>query len=142
MSIMFKDIKETKRQCKECGKSKLHNEFATASWKTLSDGTRKHYRRRYCQKCYYVRVNKRRYSEIKKWYYSYKSKISCTDCGYDRFPRALEFHHTNDNKKANVSDMIGDLYSIKTILKEIKKCIVLCVRCHAERHDTTNYQGV
>jgi hypothetical protein len=30
--------------------------------------------------------------------------------------------------------MIGDMFSKAAILKEMSKCIVLCVRCHAERH--------
>lgn len=132
--MLVKNIEPIKKTCKECGKEKLHEQFATASWKTLSDGTRKHYRRNYCHKCYYIRVNKKKYAELKKWYYEYKQTVKCYDCGYDRYPRALEFHHTHENKKANVSDMIGDLHSKETIMKEINKCIVLCVRCHAERH--------
>ena len=35
-------------------------------------------------------------------------------------------------KVANVSDMVYDMTSIKTILKEIRKCVALCVLCHAE----------
>lgn len=137
--MLFINIVENKKKCKGCGKYKLYEKFASASWKTLADGTRKHYRRKYCQKCYYIRVNKIKYGKLKKWYNEYKQNIKCSICGYDRFPRALEFHHTHNNKKANVSDMVGDLYSQKTILKEIKKCIVLCVLCHAEMHDTHNY---
>tara|TARA_Y100001951_G_C11049169_1_gene134606 strand:- start:65 stop:481 length:417 start_codon:yes stop_codon:yes gene_type:complete len=133
-----KDVKAIKKECKECGKMKLHDQFATASWKTLADGTRKHYRRRYCHKCYYKRVNKKKYLELKKWYNNYKQKQQCKDCGYDRYPRALEFHHTKNNKLHNVSDMIADLFSKTTIMKEIKKCIVLCVRCHAEKHYIAN----
>jgi len=136
MELTFKDIQVKKKTCKECGKHRLHEEFATASWKTLADGTRKHYRRRYCQKCYYIRINKRKYGELKKWYYKYKQTLECEHCGYNRKPRALEFHHTHNNKKANVSDMIGNKNSIETIMKEIKKCVVLCVLCHAEQHDS------
>ena len=132
--MIVSEITPINKTCKECGKERLHEEFATASWKTLSDGTRKHYRRRYCQKCYYVRINKRKYGELKKWYNEYKQTIECFECGYDRYPRALEFHHTHDNKKSNVSDMIGNLNSKQTIMAEINKCVVLCVRCHAEKH--------
>ena len=132
--MIVSEITKINKTCKECGKERLHEEFATASWKTLSDGTRKHYRRRYCQKCYYVRINKRKYGELKKWYNEYKQTIECFECGYDRYPRALEFHHTHDNKKSNVSDMIGNLNTKRTIMAEINKCVVLCVRCHAEKH--------
>tara|TARA_B100001094_G_scaffold208977_1_gene202892 strand:+ start:9818 stop:10216 length:399 start_codon:yes stop_codon:yes gene_type:complete len=132
--MLIKDIKPIKKECKDCGKMKLHEQFATASWRTLSDGTRKHYRRKSCSKCYYKSLNAKRRAELREWYLSIKNKQKCVDCGYDRYPRALEYHHTEDNKSHNVSDMIGDMFSKAAILKEMSKCIVLCVRCHAERH--------
>ena len=56
-------------------------------------------------------------------------------------PQAIEFHHVDPSTKvANVSDMAYDMFSIKTILKEIAKCVALCVLCHAEEthRDSTN----
>ena len=132
--MLVKNIEPIKKACKECGKEKLHEEFATASWKTLSDGTRKHYRRNYCSKCYYQTVNKKRRIKLRKWYLDIKEKQKCFGCGYDRYPRALEFHHNKNNKSHNVSDMVNEMFAKTTILKEMDKCIVLCVRCHAERH--------
>ena len=69
-----------------------------------------------------------------------KETLCCKVCGYskkthERFTtEALDFHHYRKNKKHNVGNMIRDGFSWKNILKEIKKCIVICCRCHAEVH--------
>ena len=49
-----------------------------------------------------------------------KSLISCFDCGEDN-PIVLEFDHVRGKKKANVSDMGNQSFSIETIQKEIDK---------------------
>ena len=139
--MIAQDIKEIKRKCKECGKLKLHEDFATASWKTLKSGERKHYRRPYCHHCYYLRVNKIKRDARVVWYKEIKLGISCDCCGYDRIPQALEFHHIDPSTKvANISDMVYDMISETAILKEIAKCVALCVLCHAEEthKDVTN----
>tara|TARA_R110002096_G_C14425924_1_gene709525 strand:- start:48 stop:545 length:498 start_codon:yes stop_codon:yes gene_type:complete len=137
--MIIKDVRPIKKQCKDCGKFKLHEEFATASWKTLKSGERKHYRRKSCHKCYYVSNNKPKRNKIVTWYKEVKMSLSCESCGYDRVPQAIEFHHVKPSTKVgNVSDMVYDMNSIKTILKEIKKCVALCVLCHAEE---THQQG-
>ena len=122
------------RKCVRCKKHKLNSDFATANNVTLLDGTVKNYLRRVCKVCYWNQKKERRL-KIREWYNNYKSKLKCCECGYDRYPRALEFHHIEHNKSFTVSDMTNG-HSIKSILKEIKKCIVLCVRCHAEFHSS------
>ena len=124
------------RKCVRCKKHKLNSDFATANNVTLLDGTVKNYLRRVCKVCYWNQKKERRL-KIREWYNNYKSKLKCCECGYDRYPRALEFHHIEHNKSFTVSDMTNG-HSIKSILKEIKKCIVLCVRCHAEFHSSDN----
>jgi len=47
----------------------------------------------------------------------------------------LTFHHDNGEKSGNVSDMVNRGYSINRIQKEIKKCKVLCLNCHAKFHN-------
>ena len=60
---------------------------------------------------------------------------------HDRFTTAaLDFHHHKKNKKHNVGNMIRDGYSWANILKEIKKCVVICCRCHAELHDSNRHK--
>ena len=58
-----------------------------------------------------------------------KSLISCVDCGEDNHI-VLEFDHVRGEKKANVSDMGNQSFSIQTIQKEIDKCEVRCANCH------------
>ncbi len=139
--MLIQEVRPIKKKCKTCGKHKLHEEFATASWRILKNGERKHYRRPHCHKCWYFKTTKPKRDAIVHWYKEIKLSLSCECCGYDRIPQAIEFHHVDPSTKvANVSDMVYNDYSIKTILKEIRKCVALCVLCHAEEthHDSTN----
>lgn len=71
-----------------------------------------------------------------------KLSTGCELCGYNRHPAVLTFDHKNpeekyrtkSGKKVHISDMIkGNRYSLKTILKEIEKCRILCFNCHMEQ---------
>jgi len=55
-------------------------------------------------------------------------------CG-EAEPCCLSYHHTDNNKTGNISDMVNRGYSITRIQKEIDKCIVLCLNCHAKLHN-------
>lgn len=70
-----------------------------------------------------------------------KMKRGCEVCGYRKHPSALTFDHINPEDKyrtktgniVHISDMVkGNRYSMKTVLKEIDKCRVLCFNCHME----------
>lgn len=55
----------------------------------------------------------------------------CLNCGYDKHPCILEFHHINPLEKSfNVSNNKTMKYSI--LLEEAKKCQLLCPNCHRE----------
>lgn len=61
-------------------------------------------------------------------------KNGCVDCGYSN-PNALDFHHINSvDKLFSISAGIGAEYSKSKLLREIKKCEVLCSNCHRIRH--------
>ncbi len=141
------------RDCKGCGVNYPIEIFPLADGKNNLDRNGQPYRRHLCgqdgNSCYHghkkdlpnsKRANQKRLKE-------YKEKCSCKVCGYsketnDRFSTwALEFHHHRKNKKHNVGNMIRDGYSWKNILKEIKKCVVICCRCHIELHDNTGHKG-
>ena len=63
-----------------------------------------------------------------------KTTSGCIDCGY-RHPAALHFHHKIPSEKlSRISIMISTNQSQKSIMEEIKKCVVLCANCHAVRH--------
>ncbi len=57
----------------------------------------------------------------------------CSNCGYNKCPAALDFHHTENNKEGNIHDFIKN-ESREKLLKEAKKCILLCANCHRELH--------
>ena len=56
----------------------------------------------------------------------------CSKCGYNRCIGALDFHHEGNKEKA-ISKLINN-NSREKILKETKKCILLCANCHRELH--------
>lgn len=62
---------------------------------------------------------------------AYKAAFGCTECGYNKHPVALQFHHKRGNKRANVSDLIRSDYAMTTIWTEIEKCVILCANCHS-----------
>jgi len=47
----------------------------------------------------------------------------------------LSYHHENDDKTGNISDMVNRGYGINRIQKEIDKCVILCLNCHAKLHN-------
>ena len=82
-----------------------------------------------------VRKWKKKYREkIKERITKYKLKKGCKICSYNKCPDALEFHHLDKDKKIFGISVQHFYYSWKKILKEIKKCILLCSNCHKELH--------
>jgi hypothetical protein len=64
---------------------------------------------------------------------AFKFKNPCP-CG-ETESYCLSFHHENDDKTGNISDMVNRGYGLTRIQKEIDKCIVLCLNCHAKLHN-------
>jgi transposase len=60
---------------------------------------------------------------------------SCILCGYDRQPRALEFHHVDPAQKAFALSRKGVTLSLQALRVEARKCVLLCSNCHAEVED-------
>jgi transposase-like protein len=56
----------------------------------------------------------------------------CRLCGYDRTPRALEFHHVDPTSKRFAIAHRGLSQGIDTLRAEAAKCVLLCSNCHAE----------
>lgn len=57
---------------------------------------------------------------------------ACAACGYDRCISALEFDHLDPSQKSyTISSSRNDM---PRALKEAEKCLLLCCRCHRERH--------
>lgn len=59
----------------------------------------------------------------------------CAICGYNKCITALVFHHVNPKDKKFSINMrnLTDKH-VDNIIKEVNKCILLCMNCHAETH--------
>ncbi len=89
----------------------------------------------------WAKDNPERYKELvrnanhKRWlkFQEFKKSLnlSCAKCGFKEHTCALDFHHKNPDEK---DFPIDAGYSMKKILAEIAKCIVLCANCHRIEH--------
>ncbi len=59
----------------------------------------------------------------------------CQICGYDKvkFLSAFSFHHRDPSQKE--FGISSSSKKIESLMAEVDKCDLLCVRCHAELHD-------
>ncbi len=151
---MSSSIKIKKRNCKGCKIDYPFEVFPLSRGIDYLDINGQPYRRHRCGKdgnsCYHghkkdlpneKRAKGKRLAELKE-----TLRCSIDGCGYSKkthnwfITAALDFHHPDKNKKHNVGNMIRDGYSWANILKEIKKCIVICCRCHAELHGSNRHK--
>ena len=59
----------------------------------------------------------------------------CVQCGYDRCPAGFDFHHINpEEKEFAIAVGIQRRRPFKKLVKEAKKCTLLCSNCHRELH--------
>lgn len=90
----------------------------------------------WCKDCVYV-------SQCQRWIDRKLKAIEllggeCQKCGYNKNYAALSFHHIDPSiKEYNWSKL--KLRSWKDIIKELKKCILLCNNCHAEVHNPNSF---
>ena len=56
----------------------------------------------------------------------------CKLCGYKKYIGALDFHHTNPKNKSFAVSVRGLSYGWNKILREVRKCTLLCKNCHTE----------
>jgi hypothetical protein len=59
---------------------------------------------------------------------------ACWECGYNKCWGALDFHHVYPEEKSFSLTMCEIQFSWERIFPEIKKCVLLCCRCHREVH--------
>lgn len=77
---------------------------------------------------------RKRRAERRAWFAEILSKLSCTRCD-ENHPAVLDFHHRDPSEKeGQIGEMLGNLKSKESILKEIDKCDVLCANCHRKHH--------
>lgn len=71
---------------------------------------------------------------MRKWFKHYKIGKMCSLCK-ENCPACLDFHHIRPDKKTrSVSRMVNKGWPKKRILREIRKCVVLCSNCHIKLH--------
>lgn len=127
------------KRCSKCKEEKNLSEFVKR--KASKDGMNHHCRK--CSRAYinqHYQNNKKYYNDkrrqyqkdIRVWYQEYKKTLVCNECGFNH-PAALDFHHKDDNKEQNISQMQSS-GSKRKIMEEIKKCIVFCANCHRIHH--------
>ncbi len=86
-----------------------------------------------------MKRNMRRKNSIRQWINDYKKSSKCSKCGNDH-PAVLDFHHINPkHKEIDVIKASDYGWGIKRILKEIKKCLILCSNCHRILHWSKKY---
>lgn len=127
MGEQFKVPNMNTRKCKSCGEIKNLSYFALAGKVKGIE-----YRRYLCVPCYSL-SKKPRKQKIKTEYIEWKQTLICEKCGYNDH-RALQFHHCNNDKEHNVSDMLRNGYPLDKIKEEALKCMVLCANCHQIEH--------
>jgi transcription elongation factor Elf1 len=72
--------------------------------------------------------------------YELKREMGCSRCP-ENDPVCLQFHHldTKTKKFGGVSSLTAGAW--ETVLKEIKKCILLCANCHFKEHAKSGRLG-
>lgn len=79
---------------------------------------------------------------VKRWRNNTKIRIvesmgkGCVVCGYNKCYRGLDLHHLNpEEKEFGFGKIMAHPISWERIVEELRKCVLLCCRCHAEIHD-------
>jgi hypothetical protein len=78
---------------------------------------------------------------VKTWRKKTKQRIieamggCCVICGYNKCDSVLSLHHLDPSKKEmSFGDIRANPVKWETIVKELKKCILICSNCHGEIH--------
>jgi hypothetical protein len=129
-----------KKTCSRCKKKKPVEQFP---WKSKAEGTRISY----CAPCrgqynreYYsknpaqrVLITKRNRDRIYVFLDEMKQQ-PCKDCKNTFPPCAMEFDHLNPKTKlGTIARLVHEGASKERLLKEIKKCDLVCANCHRLR---------
>ena len=117
----------TKKKCRDCGEWK--NTVANFFPSKVVKGTQ--YYSSYCRPCMTIRNQRndrarRAKHHLRLW--AYYEEHPCISCGEDN-PMMLSLDHIGDDKENDVSSMMRGPW--RKIIKEIRKCVVLCHNCHA-----------
>lgn len=105
------------------------------------ENVRRHYYRHRARVIARVTRNRKRQNiERRVWVNSYKRERGCAHCG-EHDPVCLQFHHTGSQKKYYAIAKKVLLLSLKRLMVEIAKCIILCANCHLKEHTKLRATG-
>lgn len=80
-------------------------------------------------------VSKRNWRKRARQYLAVAFGGKCTICGYDKAIAALDYHHINPNEKDSMLCVaMRNGYAWSKIVREARKCTIVCCRCHREIH--------
>jgi hypothetical protein len=81
-----------------------------------------------------IKQSSTRRASVKKAWLDYRSKQSCSHCGFSH-PAVIDFHHVIRHNKRAVNDLILKQNNLKEAIREAEeKCIPLCANCHRILH--------
>lgn len=76
-----------------------------------------------------LEANNRWKEKCAAWYWKIKRLLICTHC--EEFePYFLDFHHVDPSSKRWTIGYVSRSHTPAKIIDEMKKCVVLCKRCH------------
>jgi len=131
-----------KKHCYACNENKSVDDFAVNLSRadgrnSMCKACKKTYNAAYYQSTKPVHNpgratrNRQESQRVRRLLTAYLQEHPCVDCGESDIV-VLQFDHLGD-KEANVSQMVKSRYSWARILREIKKCEVVCANDHARR---------
>lgn len=78
---------------------------------------------------------------VKAWRLNTKHRMveamggCCQCCGYDKCESALDLHHIDPTEKGFAIGLVtANPKKWETIVKELRKCVMVCTNCHREIH--------
>ena len=114
------------------GHNGRHESYETLEWKKDWRKSKREDDPTYC------RISPEAYADRQAFIDRIKIESGCADCGYDRYPEALDFDHLPGfEKSGNVAAM--KTYAMPRLLREIAKCEVVCANCHRHRTRERGY---
>ena len=121
-----KKAKPGYKRCKCCGKELPLDDF---NYWNKQKGTRM----TICKECEHEKSRQKR--EHKKNLLIELKEVGCCICG-ETDPVCLDFHHYDQSEKEfNISQALTK--SVKDMLLEASKCVVVCSNCHRKIHAGT-----
>ena len=123
---LIQSIKDTYNELKSCYKVAEKLEVSVSSVKKYADIPKRERKQTGAQAVVAWR------KKAKLLLIEYKGG-KCSECGYDKCIRALQFHHLDPNEKD--FGIGGKSVSLEKLKKEVDKCILVCGNCHAEIHE-------